>query len=72
MLVPYFIGVIIYLIVRQQPSSACPACGQRTVPGAAYCPHCGQSTKATCAGCTAAMPGGARYCPACGLAAAAA
>ena len=70
-LVPYFVGVIIYLIVRQQALAQCPSCGQRMTPGATYCPACGKPMRMVCQACKAAVPAGARFCPACGAAAAA-
>jgi len=70
-LVPYFVGVIIYLIVRQQALAPCPSCGQRVTAGAVYCPACGKPMRMVCPSCKAAVPAGARFCPACGAAAAA-
>jgi hypothetical protein len=40
--VPYFIGLIVYLIVRNPLPLKCFACQRHLPPGAAFCPQCGQ------------------------------
>ena len=67
-LVPYFIGFIAYLIVRQSRRVVCPSCGARAVDSARFCPSCGHSLKASCPSCKLPVEGGARFCPACGAA----
>jgi hypothetical protein len=67
-LVPYFIGFIAYLIVRQARRVLCPGCGARTSDSARFCPSCGHLLKASCPSCQLPVDGGARFCPACGAA----
>jgi amino acid transporter len=67
-LVPYFIGFIAYLIVRQSRRVVCPSCGTRAVDSARFCPSCGDPLKASCPSCQLPVDGGARFCPACGAA----
>ncbi len=65
-LVPYFIGLIIYLVVRQPPHSACPSCAAQMPLKAAFCPACGRPVQRTCSRCQTALQNGARFCHACG------
>ena len=65
-LVPYFVGVVVYLLLRQGESSACPACGARQQADAAFCASCGLPLRDLCASCKAPLVPGARFCPACG------
>ena len=67
-LVPYFIGFIAYLIVRQSRRVVCPGCGARSTDGARYCPACGRPLKASCPDCRQPVEAGARFCPGCGTA----
>jgi hypothetical protein len=67
-LVPYFVGFIVYLIVRQSRRVACPSCGTRAVETARFCPDCGHPLKASCPSCELPVDGGARFCPGCGAA----
>jgi hypothetical protein len=65
-LVPYFIGTIVYLVVRKPEIGPCPSCGQSQVAGAAFCATCGQPMKPLCASCKGVLPAAARFCPSCG------
>jgi RNA polymerase subunit RPABC4/transcription elongation factor Spt4 len=65
-LVPYFIGLIVYLVVRQPRLLGCPHCGQVAGEKAVYCPTCGRPVRPLCPGCREPMPDGARFCPSCG------
>jgi hypothetical protein len=67
-LVPYFIGFIAYLIVRQSRRVVCPGCGARSTDSARFCPACGRPLKASCPSCKLPVEGGARFCPGCGVA----
>ncbi|MFH1679909.1 MAG: zinc ribbon domain-containing protein [Candidatus Eisenbacteria bacterium] len=69
--VPYFIGFVVYLIVRGRRQVACPSCGQLSRE-ASYCPNCGHPLRTTCAKCRGAILNGARFCPHCGAAVSAA
>ncbi|MBZ5500167.1 MAG: zinc ribbon domain-containing protein [Acidobacteriia bacterium] len=65
-LIPYFLGLIAYLIVRHPIQSMCPACGQAFPVGEAFCRHCGQAVQAQCPSCGRPTAVGARFCPHCG------
>ncbi len=67
-LVPYFAGVVVYLLLRQGENSPCPACGVRQQAGAAFCASCGHPLRELCASCKAPLAEGASFCPACGAA----
>lgn len=67
-LVPYFVGVVVYLLLRQPESCRCSACGSRQQADAAFCAACGQALRALCASCKAPLVPDASYCPACGTA----
>ena len=67
-LVPYFIGLIIYLVVRQPLQATCPSCAARMPLKAVYCPACGRPVQRSCSGCQTAIQNGARFCHACGAA----
>jgi RNA polymerase subunit RPABC4/transcription elongation factor Spt4 len=64
--VPYFVGLIIYLIMRQGRAFSCPACGRGAPHEAVFCPHCGKPVQRSCSRCKARVPTDARFCPACG------
>jgi len=69
--VPYFVGLIVYLIARQMRQGSCPRCGGAAPADAAFCPHCGQPVQRTCAACRGRIPPDGRFCPSCGAAVAA-
>jgi RNA polymerase subunit RPABC4/transcription elongation factor Spt4 len=64
--VPYFLGLIIYLIVRNPPRAACPSCGARAPGKASFCPSCGSPLQRSCARCRAPLQKEDRFCHACG------
>jgi hypothetical protein len=65
-LVPYFIGVILYFILRDPLPSTCPQCS-RDVPRAfAYCPGCGASVHPVCSQCGKSLQLDWGHCPHCG------
>lgn len=64
--VPYFVGVIVYLIVRQSRAVPCPSCGRGAPLDALFCPQCGRPVQQACARCGGRIPSGARFCPGCG------
>lgn len=67
--VPYFVGFVVYLVVRQTRQIECTACGMRSRESA-FCSHCGHTLQTACAGCGKPVRNGARFCPHCGAAAA--
>ena len=68
--IPYFLGLIIYLIVRQPFQSVCPSCASRAPLNASFCPSCGRPILLTCPKCRTTLQNGARFCHACGAEAA--
>lgn len=66
-LAPGFVGLIIYLLVRNDPSDRrCPECGQGVSASFALCPYCGAALKEHCRSCGAALEYGWNSCPHCG------
>jgi len=53
--VPYAIGVIVYLILRDPLPRACPVDGQMVPAKFTFCPHCGAALKRTCPQCGKAV-----------------
>jgi len=73
-LIGNLIGLIIYLIIRNEaavrsaapPAAKCPGCGNSLGPGYAYCPHCGRPVKAACPACKKPVQADWKVCPSCG------
>jgi len=65
--IPYFIGLIIYLVTRKPLQSTCPSCGAGAPWKASFCPSCGRTICQVCPKCQASIQNGARFCHACGL-----
>jgi RNA polymerase subunit RPABC4/transcription elongation factor Spt4 len=65
-IIPYFIGVILYFILRDPLPSICPHC-QTTVPRTfAYCPGCGSRIHPVCSQCGKPIQIEWKNCPHCG------
>lgn len=63
---PGFIGLIIYLIVRNDRSALkCPSCGASVKENFSVCPMCGASLKNACERCGYPLEGGWVNCPNC-------
>jgi hypothetical protein len=65
-LVPYFLGLIAYLIARKPSGSQCPACGGAAPGHSAYCPHCGHVLQHLCPSCSRPTDPTSRFCAHCG------
>lgn len=66
-LVPYFIGLIIYLVVRyNQGSHKCYRCGASVKDSYTLCPQCGAELKAKCPNCGEYIEPNWRLCAHCG------
>ncbi len=66
--VPYFVGIIIYLLARKPIPQLCPNCG-KTIEGKeeiVFCPHCGFKLNEVCPNCKKVVKSGAKFCPYCG------
>jgi hypothetical protein len=68
------VGLIIYLIVRNEsggraqarPGEKCPSCGNPVASGFTYCPHCGSMLKPVCPSCHKPIDRSWKVCPNCG------
>jgi hypothetical protein len=68
-LVPSFIGLIIYLVIRGNNTNLnCPNCSQPVSADYALCPHCGARMKTACPACGTPAESGWKLCPKCGTA----
>jgi predicted RNA-binding Zn-ribbon protein involved in translation (DUF1610 family) len=65
-LVPYFIGLIAYLLIRHPVQVTCPSCGHRVSSDASFCPRCGKELKFLCTQCRQPLAASSRFCPSCG------
>ena len=64
--VPSLIGLIIYLIFRENYSSlSCASCGERLRPEFVNCPSCGAELKEKCPSCGIAVEPHYKVCPNC-------
>lgn len=64
--VPSLIGLIIYLIFRENYSSlSCASCGERIRPEFVNCPSCGAELKDKCPSCGIAVESHYKVCPNC-------
>lgn len=65
-LAPSFIGLIIYLITRQDsPSMYCSVCKSPIQPDYSVCPVCGNQLRHTCTNCGRVLEPGWSTCPTC-------
>lgn len=65
--VPYFIGLIIYLVVRYHHNTQkCPRCNAAIKDSYTLCPQCGTELKATCPNCGAYIESNWHLCAHCG------
>ena len=67
LLVPGYVGLIIYLLVRPSaPLYQCSQCGQPVERSFARCPYCGAQLLASCPNCGQAAQPEWKLCPHCG------
>jgi hypothetical protein len=66
-LVPYFIGVILYFILRDPLPTPCPQCSKDVPQAFAFCPACGTSVHPTCSQCGKPVRPEWVNCPHCGI-----
>lgn len=68
-LIPGFIGLIVYLIVRNEHSALnCPRCGRNVAAHFSVCPECGHSLKPVCPVCGKPVSRDWNICPHCATA----
>jgi hypothetical protein len=64
--IPNALGILLYFILRQPLSSACPQCGHGVQPGFNFCPQCNCKLSPSCAQCQRVIGARDVYCPYCG------
>jgi predicted amidophosphoribosyltransferase len=65
--VPNFIGVILYFILRDPLPTPCAHCRTDVPQTFAFCPGCGTSIHPTCAQCGKSLQPDWANCPHCGV-----
>jgi RNA polymerase subunit RPABC4/transcription elongation factor Spt4 len=65
-LIPNGLGIILYFILRQPRSSACPQCGNAVQTGFNFCPRCSYKLSPSCPQCQRVVGVNDVYCPYCG------
>jgi RNA polymerase subunit RPABC4/transcription elongation factor Spt4 len=64
--IPNGLGVLLYFILRQPRSSACPQCGNAVQSGFNFCPRCSCKLSPSCPQCQRIVGLNDVYCPYCG------
>jgi len=64
--IPNALGIILYFILRQPRSSACPQCGTAVQTGFNFCPRCSYKLSPSCPQCQRVVGVNDVYCPYCG------
>ena len=64
-IIPNALGIILYFLLRQPRSSACPQCGNAVQPGFNFCPRCSYKLSPNCPQCQRAVGVNDVYCPYC-------
>ncbi len=65
-IIPNALGIILYFILRQPRSSACPRCGNAVQAGFNFCPRCSYKLSPSCPQCQRLVGVSDVYCPYCG------
>jgi len=65
-LIPNALGILLFFILRQPRSSACPQCGSAVQVGFNFCPRCNCKLSPSCAQCQRVVGFSDLYCPYCG------
>lgn len=63
--VPFFIGIVIYLVVRSNGRATCEKCGRPIRSDYRICPYCGHRREAVCPQCGRAVAREWKVCPYC-------
>ncbi len=63
---PFFIGVVIYLVMRNSAQGRCSQCGRPVRADYRVCPYCGQSQSLQCPQCHEPVAVDWKVCPHCG------
>ncbi len=64
--VPYFIGLIVYFLLREPLPFQCPQCGASVSAHFNFCPSCKFKLRPNCPQCKQEVRSEDRYCPHCG------
>jgi RNA polymerase subunit RPABC4/transcription elongation factor Spt4 len=65
-IIPNALGIILYFLLRQPRSSACPQCGNAVQTGFNFCPRCNHKLGPSCPQCQRVVGVNDVYCPYCG------
>lgn len=65
-MVPYFLGVITYFILRDPLPTPCPKCRYEVPRSYIFCPACGAAVHPSCKGCARQLEESWSNCPHCG------
>ncbi len=65
-LIPNGLGILLYFVLRQPRSSACPQCGSAVQTGFNFCPRCNYKLSPNCPQCQRVVGVNDVYCPYCG------
>ena len=65
-LIPNGLGILLFFILRQPRSSACPQCGNAVQTGFNFCPRCNYKLSPSCPQCQRVVGVNDVYCPYCG------
>lgn len=63
--IPYFVGVILYFVIRKPLSYSCPQCGATASAQFNYCTSCRYNLRPACSQCHREVHPLDRYCPYC-------
>jgi RNA polymerase subunit RPABC4/transcription elongation factor Spt4 len=63
--VPFFVGIIIYLVVRSNGRTICDKCGAAIRSEYKVCPLCGHRREHSCPGCSKTIAEDWKVCPHC-------
>ena len=66
--IPNALGIILFFLLRQPRSSACPQCGNAVQTGFNFCPRCNHKLGPSCPQCQRVVSVNDVYCPYCGTA----
>ena len=66
--IPKALGIVLYFVMRQPKTMACPQCSAAVARGFGFCPRCRYQLGSVCSHCQHALPGNAdhKFCPYCG------
>jgi RNA polymerase subunit RPABC4/transcription elongation factor Spt4 len=63
--VPFFIGIIIYLVARSNGRASCESCGRPIRSDFKACPYCGHTREHVCPQCSRPVSPDWKLCPYC-------